>query len=127
MASPSMTFGAAGNVIASASIGASGTSSSSALDYSAKIEAQIHVKNTPGGSVAATRGLQIEVFREYSTGPTLGQTAFLTVVLPSAVANTAESDDIWLQTGKYLIKLTNLDATNAVTAEVTADTVDGFA
>jgi hypothetical protein len=121
---PTYTAAAAGNVITSASISASGTSSSTTgLDFSAIFEGQLHIKNTPGGSVAATRGLKVEIFRRYGTTPTTGQTAFLTYTLPSATASTAESLDVFLPTGKYAITLTNLDASNAVTAEVTSDTV----
>jgi hypothetical protein len=122
---PAYTGNTAGNVIASGSIGASGTANAD-VDYSAKFEAQIHVKNTPGGSVAATRGLKVEVFRRYGSSPTTGQTAFMTFTLPSATASTAESLDFFLGPGKYNIKLTNLDASNAVTAEVTGDTLDSL-
>lgn len=127
MASPSMTFGAAGNALASQSLSASASVSTAALDYSAKIEAQLHIKNTPAGSVSSTRGLRIDVYREYSTGPTQGQSPFTSYTLPSQTASTAESADIWVGTGKYLLTLTNLDGTNAVTVEITADTVDGIA
>jgi len=47
----------------------------------------------------------------------------MTFYLPSAVASTAESIDIFLSTGKYNIKVTNLDAANAITVAVGADTV----
>jgi len=121
---PTYTGAAAGNVITSASIAASGTSSSTtALDFSANFEGQIHVLNTPGGSVAATRGLKVQVFRRYGSSPTTGQSALLTYTLPSATASTAESLDFFLPTGKYAITLTNLDGTNAIVAEVTSDTV----
>ena len=119
---PSYTGNTANNVIASASIGASGTTNAS-VDYSAVFEAQIHVINTPGGSVAATRGLKVEVFRRYGATPTTGETAMLTYTLPSATASTAESLDFYLPTGKYNIKLTNLDGTNAIVAGVTGDTI----
>ena len=55
---PTYTGNVAGNIRASASLAASGTDNAN-VDYSAKWEGQIHVKNTPGGSVAATRGLQL--------------------------------------------------------------------
>jgi hypothetical protein len=122
------TAGAAGNVITSASLAASATANSStAMDFSAAFEGQVHVKNTPGGSVAATRGVTIEVFRRYGTTPTTAQTAMLTYTLPSATASTAESLDLFLPPGVYNIKLTNLDATNAVTVEVTSDKVANLA
>jgi len=93
------------------------------VDYSAVFEAQIHVINTPGGSVSATRGLRVDVYRRYGSTPTTGESAMLTYTLPSATASTAESLDFFLPTGKYNIKLTNLDAAQAVTAGVTGDTI----
>jgi hypothetical protein len=119
---PTYTGNTANNVIASASIAASGTANAN-VDYSAVLEAQIHVINTPGGSVSATRGLRVEVFRRYGSTPTTGETAMLTYTLPSATASTAESLDVFLGPGKYNVKLTNLDATYATTAGVTGDTL----
>lgn len=119
---PTYTGNSAGNIHASASLGASATANDN-YDGSGVFETQVHVKNTPGGSVAATRGLKVEVFRRYGSTPTTGETAFLTYTLPSAVASTAESIDVYLPCGQYNIKLTNLDGTNAITVEVTGDTV----
>src|SRR5580765_5813025 len=96
---PVMTFNTAGNIRASSSLAASGTANAD-VDYSAKYEGQIHVKNTPGGSVAATRGVRVDVFKRYGSTPTTGDTAFLTLTLPSATASTAESADVFLPTGK---------------------------
>jgi hypothetical protein len=120
------TANAAGNVLSSASLAASGTATAD-VDYSTRLEAQIHVTNTPGGTVASTRGLRVEVFRRYGSSPTVGETPFLTYTLPSATASTAESVDIFLGPGKYRIKVTNLDASNAVTVAITGDTIDSFA
>jgi hypothetical protein len=125
---PTYTAAAAGNVIASASLAASATTNSStAMDFSAAFQGQIHVLNTPGGSIAATRGLKIEIFRRYGTTPTTAQTAMYTYTLPSTTASTAESVDIFLDTGVYNIKLTNLDASNAITVEVTSDKISALA
>lgn len=120
---PAYTGNAAGNIRSSASLAASATDNAN-VDYSGKFEAQVHVKNTPGGSVAATRGLRIDVYRRYGTTPTTAESVLFSITLPSAAASTAESSDFSLPTGKYNIKVTNLDATNAVTVEITADTVD---
>jgi hypothetical protein len=122
---PTYTGNSAGNIHASASLAASATANDN-YDGSAVFETQVHVKNTPGGSVAATRGLKVEVFRRYGSSPTTGETAFITYTLPSATASTAESIDFYLPCGKYNIKITNLDATNAITVEVTGDTVSNL-
>jgi hypothetical protein len=123
---PTYTANAAGNIRTSASLAASATDNTN-VDYSAVLEGQIHVKNTPGGSVAATRGLRIEIFRRYGSTPTTAETAMLTYTLPSATASTAESIDIFLGPGKYNVKVTNLDATNAITVEITGDTITDLA
>ena len=86
---PTYTGNTANNVIASATLAASGTSNAN-VDYSAVFEAQIHV---------------------------------LRDVLGFSAQETAESLDFFLPTGKYNIKLTNLDATNAIVAGVTGDTI----
>jgi hypothetical protein len=122
---PVYTGNAAGNVDASASLGA-GSDRSASWDISGKFEGQVHVKNTPGGTIAVTRGLLVQVFRQYGNSPTTAQTPFLTYTMPSATASTAESLTFWLGPGKYSIKLTNLDASNAITVEVTGDTVDSL-
>ena len=118
---PTYTGNSAANVIASASIAASGTSNAN-VDYSGVFEAQLNVLNTPGGSVAGTAGLRVDIFRRFGSSPTTATTAFMSYTIPS-VASTAASCDIFLGPGKYNVKLTNLDATNAVTAQVTGDTI----
>jgi hypothetical protein len=118
---PTYTGNTAGNVRASSSLGAAGTANYD-VDYSAKFEGQIHIKNTPG-TTAATRGLKVEFFRNYGSAPTKGQTAFYTVTLPSLTNGVAESQDVFLGPGKYNITITNLDTSNAVTVEITGDTV----
>jgi len=120
---PTYTANSAGNLRASASLGA-GASDTVQLDIRSKFEAQIHVKNTPGGTVAATRGVKIEVFRNYGATPTQGESPCLTRTMPSAAASTAEGDDFYLPTGNYAVKFTNLDASNAVTLVATSDTID---
>lgn len=109
-------------VHASASLAASATANND-VDFSGVFEAQLNVLNTPAGSVAATRGLRVDIYRRYGAGPTTAPTPFLTYFLPSQTASTAESLAIFLTTGKYNVKITNLDATNAVTVEILADTV----
>lgn len=120
---PVMTFNSAGNIRSSASLPAAATANYD-VDYSGKLEALIHVKNTPGGSVSGTRGLGVDVSRRYGSTPTTGESPIMTFVLPSTAPSTAESLDFALGPGKYNIKITNLDASNAVTVEITGDTVD---
>lgn len=120
---PSMTFNSAGNIRPSASLGAGATANYD-VDYSGKFEGQVHVLNTPGSSVSATRGVRVDIYRRYGSSPTTGESPFLTFTMPSATASTAESLDFFLGPGKYNIKITNLDGAQAVTVEITGDTVD---
>ena len=117
------TGNSAGNIRASGSLAASGTSSAN-LDYSAVFEAQIDVECTPGGTVAGTNGLKIEIFRRYGSTPTTAATAMLTYTLPSVASTAASLPPIYLGPGYYTIKWTNLDTANALTdVTITGDTV----
>lgn len=125
MAAPTMTYGAAGNLRADAAL-AAGASASVNVDAQTYIEAQITIKNTPGATVAATRGVRVDVYPRYSTTPVDTTIAAYSVRLDSAAASTPESRTIFLGTGKWKVTITNLDATNAVTVEITGDYVTGI-
>lgn len=119
---PSFTFNSAGNIRASASLAASGTANYD-VDYSAVIGARVTILNTPGGTVAATRGVRFDIFNRYGSSPTTSATAMIVFTLPSATASTAETLTVDLTPGKYNLKITNLDTANAVTVEITGDTM----
>jgi hypothetical protein len=120
--SPSMTFNAQAGALASQSLGASSTVTYN-LDLSAKFEGQVQVKSAGGSAVAATNGCQIDVYRGFGAGPTYDSISIMTLVISNAV-NTTKYQSFALPTGKYQVKLTNLDATNAITVESTLSTVD---
>jgi hypothetical protein len=122
MAAPSMTFNAQAGVLASGSLAASGTSTT-AYDVSSKFEGQLQVKNTGGGTVAATNGLKVEVFRRFGAGPVDDTIPVVGFIIPT-VASTASYQSVGLPTGKYDVKLTNLDTANAITVEMTSSSVD---
>lgn len=126
MAAPSMTFNAVGNIRAAASLAAGGTASYS-IDASDKIELQITVTNTPGGTVASTRGVRVEFFPRYGSTAEDSLIPAFAFTLPSTTASTEESKTFFLGTGKWTVKVTNLDASNAVTLEISSATVDGIA
>lgn len=125
MASPVMTFNAAGNIRASASLGA-GANASYSVDYSGKLEGQVTIKNTPGGTVASTRGLRCEFFPRYGSSPADTTIAPIAIDMPSQTASTAESRTFFLPTGKWTMKVSNLDVTNAITVEITDATIDSL-
>src|SRR5215475_11803959 len=103
--SPSMTFGAQAGLRASFSLGASGTDTT-ALDASTKFEAQIQVK-AAFGTVAATNGIQVDVFRRFGAGPTDDTIAIFSFYI-LGTGSTTKYQSFVLATGKYDIKLTNL-------------------
>lgn len=119
--SPDFTFNAAGNVRASASLAAS-ASANYDVDYSAVIEAILTFKNTPGASISATRGVRLDFYQRYGNGPTTPATPYLSTVMPSETASTTETATVKLPPGKYNVAVTNLDAAQAVTLEISADT-----
>lgn len=123
MASPASTINnAAGNLLASTTITAS-SNATAILDVSAKFEAAIQASVT-FGTVAATSGVQVDVFRRIGSGPAVDTIAATTFTIPST-ASTTKLVSFALPTGRYQIKLTNLDATNSVTSvTLTTDTVD---
>ncbi|HLW67826.1 MAG TPA: hypothetical protein VKS79_21085 [Gemmataceae bacterium] len=125
MASPSMTFNALGNIVSNASVAASGTRTD-AVDGSTKFETQVQVDVT-FGTVAATNGFQVQVFRRFGAGPTDDTIAIVNFTI-AGVGSTTVIQSFALPTGKYDIKVTNLDATNGVTGYyLTTSTVDSIA
>lgn len=131
MAAPSMTLGT--TLHTSASL-AAGATTNDTLDASTKFEAQVMYKVTAGATVAATFGLKIEVYELYS-GTTYPQDVATGTLNPNytytlagySASQIVYSPKIYLPTGKWKIKLTNLDATNAITVEGIYDTVDAIA
>jgi hypothetical protein len=129
MAAPVMTFGT--TLHTSASLGAA-ASATDTLDLSTKFEGQVMYKVTAGGTVAATFGLRIEAFEIYS-GSTYGDAStgtdvpnFTYTVVGYTASQVVYSPKIFLSTGKWLLRITNVDATNAVTVEGIVDTVDSI-
>lgn len=123
---PSYTGNTAGNIDNDGSLAASATRNKN-WDISPKFEGQVTVLNTPGGAIhATTRGVRVDVYRRYGATPETAPSPFLTFTLPSAAISTAESLNFWLGPGIYNIKITNLDVTNAVTVQITGDTVDNL-
>lgn len=125
MATPSMTFNAFGNIVNAGALAASATATS-AVDASAKFEVQIQVQAI-FGTVAATSGLQVDVFRRFGAGPTDDTISVTTFTIPSTTSTTKDQS-FALPTGKYDVKVTNLDGTNALTSySITTSTVDSIA
>lgn len=121
MAAPAMTFNAEANVLASQALAASGTVTAD-VDASTVFEVQLQFKNAGGASVSATNGLRVEVFRRLGTTPTNDTEAMTSFDLPTT-ASTSRYKSLALPTGKYRIKLTNLDTAQGITVEITSAVV----
>jgi hypothetical protein len=130
MAAPSMTLGT--TLHTSATLAASGTATDT-FDASTKFEAQAMYKVTAAGTVGTPFGVRVDVFEIYS-GSTYGNASTGTAV-PNysytvagyAASQIVYSPKIFVSTGKWLFKLTNLDSANSVTVEGIIDTVDSVA
>lgn len=122
MAAPSMTFNQ--TLLASQSL-AGNASVNANLDISAKFEAQVQVKNTGGGTVSSTNGLEITVWRNVSdvSAPRWDTEPILQFVIPTT-ANTEKEQSFVLSTGHYRIRFRNLDATNGIAVDGRYATVD---
>jgi hypothetical protein len=119
-----MTFNATGNLLGASSLAASANTTFT-VDYSAKFEGEIQIA-VIFGTVAATSGLQVDVFRRIGSSPVVDTEAVTSFVIPST-ASTTKDKSVALPTGKYTIKLTNLDGTNGLTGVSATDaTVDAI-
>lgn len=119
------TSNSAGNLLASATIAASANNATTNLDLSAKFEGQIQFVGA-FGTVAATAGIQVDCYRRIGSGPVNDTISAVSFVI-AAVASTTVKQSFVLPTGRWNIKLTNLDATNSVTTvTLTDDTVDAI-
>lgn len=120
-ATPTTTYNAAGNILATGTtLAASGTNTTSIIDYSNTLGGEVGVTVTGGGTVAATSGVRVEVQPALDSTPNYSTVARPQIDL-TTVASTVTSYSVRLPNGKFRIKLTNLDATNAVTVSVTSN------
>ncbi len=74
-----------------------------------------------GATVAATNGLQVQVYSCSDSGPTEYDTiAYATMPQIGATASSVTGATIDLPPGVYEVKLTNLDANNSINVALTA-------
>jgi hypothetical protein len=120
MAAPSTTQNQ--TAISSQSLAATGNITGN-VNLLTKFEGHFQVLAT-FGTVATTNGLQIDVYRDVTGTPTFDSLPLLEIVIPGTTSTTKRQSFI-LGTGSYQIKLTNLDATNAVNpVSVLYETID---
>lgn len=120
-ATPTTTYNAQGNILAAGtSIAGNGSNSASIVDFSNTLGGEVGVTVTGGGTVAATSGLRVEVHPALDSTPNYSTVARPQIDLTTVVSTTT-SYSVRLPNGKFRVKLTNLDATNAVTVSVTSN------
>jgi hypothetical protein len=92
------------------------------IDASPKFEAQVQFQ-CAFTAVAATNGLQAQVFPGVGTGPTYDTVAAATIVI-AGTASSTQNQTLKLPTGKYQFRVTNLDGTNGITVTVIWASID---
>jgi hypothetical protein len=126
MASPSMTGNALGNIESNQTISTSG-SLTFALNFSTKFEGQTQIQVT-FGTVSATSGLQVSVYRAFGASQGTADTIVITQFTIPGLSSTTSNQSFALPTGWYSVTLTNLDASHSVTGVyVTTNTIDSIA
>ena len=123
MASPSVTKNI--TILASQSLAAAATVTAD-RDSSTKFILKLQIKNTGGGTVAATNGLEVSVFQNTSTSARFDTEASQKFIIPTTVS-TEKEQTLTLGTGHYRISLKNLDTTNAITVDIIGSEVDAVA
>ena len=125
MAAPVMTQNATGNILASSALALSASTANLDIDATTKFELELQIGVT-FGAVAATNGLQVNVYRLFGAGPTADTIQVTQFTIPGT-ASTTKNQSLALPTGRYRIVLTNLDATNGLTGvTVTSSTIDSI-
>jgi hypothetical protein len=132
-ASPTFTPGSAGNLYASTSLAASGTYTSGFFYVGVSGQSGAQGSTTTGSAlsgrlqiwdvattVAATNGLLVQIFST-SDGTNPDTIAYAGFTITSLASSTV-IQSLDLPPGQYKVKLTNLDATNAIAVEMTLGT-----
>lgn len=130
---PQVTINAANNLLSSQSLAGS-ASVSATLDLTGvgatgtgtaagNFEAIVQVKDTGGGSVTSGSSLLVQVFNAAGATPVVDTVPFLQFNI-ATVASTASYQSFTLPTGRWVITLTNGDASNSVTVGMTTTVIN---
>ncbi len=126
MAAPSSTYNVEGTGgLASQALALSANVTFN-IDVSTKFEGQLGCKLTTGGTVQASKGLQIDIYPLALTG-TYATIAEQSYVMPNTAITSTYYLVMKVGTGKYQVKFTNLDTANAITVSGTLNSVDAIA
>lgn len=122
MAGPAITYGSAGNVVASGSVSGGASTTATSVDFSTSgaFGGDIAVKVTTGGTVAGTNGCRLDIYAQGDASSTFDTVATYTYTFSGLSASTTYQKSLRVPTGIYNVKATNLDATNAITVQITS-------
>jgi hypothetical protein len=120
MAGPLETAGTAGNVIASGSLAASGTANAT-VDFNTGgcFGGDICLRITTA-TAAATNGCRLDIFPQGDASGNFDTVAVQTYSFSGLSSSSTYQKTVRTYTGIYKVVITNLDATNAITAQVTS-------
>lgn len=129
MAHPTWVQASAGDVITAATnLANSGTATSSTQDYTADFAVALQISAQGVTAMAATNGIQIDIFLVVAGGSTVDTIAWYTIVIPVTSTSVATVETIGPFPGlKMQVKCSNLDATNHALVGVTSTTLTGVA
>jgi len=135
---PTFTPGSTGNVYPSTTLAANASVTTSAFyvgvsgqsgapgstTTGSAVSGSVQVLNTGGGTVAATNGCQIQIFRSCDGGTTWDTVPYLgPFVIPTVVTSSGVQPASYdVPPGHYKVNLKNVDTSNAITVEVTLGT-----
>lgn len=121
---PSVTYNAQGNVLAvTTSITASGSNTGNIVDFSQNaLGGWVQVTPKGGSAVSSTSGCQVSIYAAGDSTPHFDYYPIIQQTI-AIVANASTPLSWLLPTGKFSITLANLDASNAITAGITANPV----
>lgn len=122
-ADPSVTYSAQGSIVSAGTALAAATSTTgAAVDCSSSSLGTWMTVTVTYTTVAATAGLTVSIYPAGDTTPHYDTVAMWSSTIP-ATASTTQQMSWLLPTGKYLVKVTNTDATNAVTYGITSNPI----
>jgi hypothetical protein len=80
---------------------------------------RLQIIDTGGSAVAVTNGLQVQLYSSSDAGATEDSVPFVLNQTITTIASTAAAQSWDIPPGNYFLKLSNLDATYAITVTVT--------
>lgn len=120
---PSVTYNSQGNVVAAGTaLAANTTTTGVTVDASANSLGTWLSATVTFTSVSATAGVTVSIYPAGDATPHFDTTATWQFTVPATGSSTQQTS-LFVPTGKYQVKLTNIDATYSVTYGLTSNPV----